>query len=141
MNKNGKIILAAIVAVAAVSTLFAVVPISGTFITSYVFAVTAICGIAGTICVYGNGSSKAVAGLSYVYTSIVYAVVSVTFSVIACVIPISWIWTLVVHIILLAVFAIRIITSNSGSDYVSETDKNAEEKHNKFLKEKNSYWK
>lgn len=91
MNKNGKIILAAIVAVAAVSTLFAVVPVSGTFITSYVFAVIAICGIARTVCIYGKGSSKAVAGLSYVYTSIVYAAVSVIFSIIACVILLSWI--------------------------------------------------
>lgn len=141
MNRNGKIILSAVVAIAAVSTLFAVVPTSGTFITSYVFAVIAICVIAGTICVCGKGSSKAVAGLSYIYTGIVYAVVSVIFSVIACIISLSWIWTLVVHIILLAVFAIRIITSSIGSDYISEKDKKAEEKHNNFLKEKNNYWK
>ena len=55
MSRNGKIILSAVVAIAAVSTLFAVVPTSGTFITSYVFSVIAICGIAGTVCVYGKG--------------------------------------------------------------------------------------
>ena len=82
MNRNGKIILSAVVAIAAVSTLFAVVPANGTFITSYIFAVIAICGIAGTVCVYGKGKSKAASGLSYIYTSIVYAVLNVIFSVV-----------------------------------------------------------
>lgn len=141
MSKNGKVILAALVAIAAISTLFAVVPISGTFITAYVFAIVAICGIAGTICVYGKGNSKAVAGLSYIYTSIVYAVLNIIFSVIACLIPLSTIWTMLVHIILLAVFVIRIIASNIGSDYVNKVDEMAEEKHNGFKKEKENYWK
>lgn len=43
MSRNGKIILSAVVAIAAISTLFAVVPINDTFIVSYVFAVIAIC--------------------------------------------------------------------------------------------------
>ena len=141
MSRNGKIILSAVVAIAAISTLFAVVPASGTFITSYVFAVIAICGIAGTVCVYGKGKSKAVGGLSYIYTSIVYAVLNVIFSVIACLIPLKLLWTLVVHLILLAVFVIRIITSNSGSDYVNEVDKRTDEIHKKFLNEKKDYWK
>ena len=141
MSRSGKIILSAVVAIAAVSTLFAVVPASGTFITSYVFAVIAICGIAGTVCVYGKGTSKAVAGLSYIYTSVVYAVLNVIFSVVACLIPLPTLWTLVVHIILLAVFAIRIITSSAGSDYVNEVDKRNEVKHKVFLNEKEEYWK
>ena len=141
MNRNGKIILSAVVAIAVISTLFAVVPTNGTFITSYVFEVIAICGIAGTVCVYGKGSSKAVAGLSYIYTSIVYAAVSTIFSVIACLVPLAALWTLVVHIILLAVFAIRMITSSAGSDYVNDVDRRNEEKHNKFLNEKKDYWK
>ena len=141
MNRNGKIILSAVVAIAAVSTLFAVVPANGTFITSYVFAVIAICGIAGTVCVYGKGKSKAASGLSYIYTSIVYAVLNVIFSVVSCLIPLLTLWTLVVHIILLAVFAIRIITSSAGSDYVNEVDKRNEVKHKAFLNEKKDYWK
>lgn len=141
MSRSGKIILSAVVAIAAVSTLFAVVPTSGTFITSYVFAVIAICGIAGTVCVYGKGKSKAAGGLSYIYTSIVYAVLNVAFSVVACLIPLSVLWTLVVHIIFLAVFAIRIITSSAGSDYVNEVNKRNEAKHKVFLNEKEKYWK
>ena len=137
MSRNGKIILSAVVAIAAISTLFAVVPTRGTFITSYVFAVIAICGIAGAVCAYSKGKSKLVAGLSYIYTSIIYAVLNLIFSVIACLIPLSTIWTLVVHIILLAVFAIRIITSSAGSDYMNEVDKRNEVKHKAFLNEKN----
>lgn len=141
MSRNGKIILSAVVAIAAISTLFVVVPTSGTFITSYVFAVIAICVIAGTVCIYGKGSSKAVAGLSYIYTSIVYAAVSTIFSVVACLVPLAALWTLVVHIILIAVFSVRIITSSAGSDYVNDIDKRNEEKHNKFSDEKKDYWK
>ena len=141
MSKNSKIILAAVIATVAISTLFAAVPTNGTIITSYVFAVIAICGIAGTVCVYGKGKSKAFAGLSYIYTSVVYAVLNVIFSVIACLIPLSTIWTLVVHIILLAIFVIRIIGSNTASDYVNVVDKKAEDKHKEFLKEKENYWK
>lgn len=141
MSRNGKIILSSLVAIAAISTLFAVVPANGTFITSYVFAVIAICGIAGMVCVYVKENSKAAGGLSYIYTSIVYAVLNVIFSVIACLIPLPAFWTLVVHIILLAVFAIRIITSSAGSDYVNEVDKRNEVKHKAFLNEKEKYWK
>ena len=140
MSRNGKIILSAAVAIAAISTLFAVMPTNGTFITSYVFAIIAICGIASTVCVYGKGKSKAASGLSYIYTSIVYAVLNVIFSVVACLIPLPTLWTLVVHIILLAVFAIRIITSSAGSDYVNEVDKRNEAKHKAFLNEKKDYW-
>lgn len=141
MSKNFKIILIGLIAIGAISTLFAVVNVDETFVISYVFADIAICGIAGTLCVYGKGKSKAVAGLSYIYTSVVYAVLNVIFSVIACVITFAPIWTLVVHIILLAIFAIRIIGSNTASDYVNVVDKKAEDKHNEFLKEKENYWK
>ena len=141
MSKNFKIILIGLIAIGAISSLFAVVNVDDTFVISYVFADIAICGIVGTLCAYGKGSSKVVAGLSYIYTSVVYAVLNVIFSVIACVITLAPIWTLVVHIILLAIFVIRIIGSNKASDYVNEVDKNAEDKHNEFLKEKENYWK
>ena len=141
MSRNIKIMLAAVVAIAAVSTLFAVVPVNDTFIASYIFAVIAICGIAGTVCIYGKGRSKAVSGLSYVYTSIVYAALNLIFSVVACLVPLTLTWTLVVHIILLAVFVIRAIISNAGSDYVNEVDKRNEIKHKAFLDEKKDYWK
>lgn len=141
MSKNGKIIILTVIAVAAISTLFAVMPTSGTFIVSYIFAVVAICGIAGMAYVYNKESSKVVASLSYIYTSIIYAVLNVIFSIIACLVLLPTIWTLVVHIILLAVFAIRIIISSAGSDYVNAVDKRNEMKHKTFLNEKKDYWK
>ena len=140
MSRNGKIILSAIIAIAAVSMLFAVVPINETFIVSYIFADIAICFVAGTVYAYGKGSAKAAAGLSYIYTSVIYAALSVIFSLIACIVSLPLKWTLTVHIMLLAVFAIRIIASSAGSDYVNELDKKAEEKHNEFVNEKKDYW-
>ena len=141
MSRNGKIILSAAVAIAAISVLFAIVTITDTFIASYVFAIIAICGIAGAICVYGKGSSKAVGGLSYIYTSVVYAVLNMIFSGFACIKPLTLKWTLSVHVILLLIFVIRIIASNIGSDYVNEVDKRNEIKHKTFLNEKKDYWK
>lgn len=140
MSRNGKIILSAVVAIAAVSMLFAVVPINETFIVSYIFADIAICFVAGTVYAYGKGSAKAAAGLSYIYTSVIYAALSVMFSLVACIVSLPLKWILTVHIILLAVFAIRIITSSAGSDYINELDKKAEEKHNEFVNEKKDYW-
>ena len=104
MSRNGKIILSAVVAIAAVSMLFAVVPINETFIVSYIFADIAICFVAGTVYAYGKGSAKAAAGLSYIYTSVIYAALSLIFSLIACIVSLPFKWTLTVHIILLAVF-------------------------------------
>lgn len=140
MSRNGKIILSAVIAIAAVSMLFAVVPINETFIVSYIFADIAICFVAGTVYSYGKGNSKAAAGLSYICTSVIYAAISVIFSVIACIVSLTLKWTLTVHIILLAAFVIRIVASSAGSDYVNELDKKAEMKHNEFLKEKKDYW-
>ncbi len=141
MSRNGKIILSAAVAIAAISVLFAIVTITDTFIASYVFAIIAICGIAGAICVYSKGSSRALGGLSYIYTSVVYAVLNVIFSVFACIKPFTLKWTLSVHVILLLIFVIRIIALNIGSDYVNEVDKRNEIKHRTFLNEKKDYWK
>ncbi len=141
MSRNGKIILCAVIAIAAVSVLFAVVPINETFIASYIFTDIAICFITGTVYVYGKGSAKAVSGLSYIYTSVTYAALSVIFSLIACTVSLTLIWTLTVHTVLLAIFVIRVVISSTGSDYINELDKKAEEKHNEFLNEKKDYWK
>ena len=54
MSKNFKIILIGLIAIGAISTLFAVVNVDETFVISYVFADIAICGIAGTLCAYGS---------------------------------------------------------------------------------------
>ncbi len=141
MNKNSKIIICGIIAAVIVSLLYAVVPMTNAFIISHIFSLIAIGVICGSLCVYGKGKSKAVAGISYIHSTALYGVISIIFSIIACLIPLSAIWTFVIHIAILGVFAIRIISSNIGSDYINKVDEKTEKKHNEFLKEKENYWK
>lgn len=138
MSRNSKVILSAIIAIAMVSTLFVVVPINGVFITSYIFAVIAICGIASTVYIYDK--ENAIIGLSYIYTSIIYAILNVMFSFVAYLIHLSVLWTFVIHIILFAIFAMRIIILSVGSDYLNNVDKKNEAKHKEFLNDKKDYW-
>lgn len=141
MNNNRKIISSAIIMAIVVSLLFMVVPITGAFITSYVYTLIAIIGIAASLLVFGKKeTTKAPQGHAFVYTAAVYAIVCVIFSIIACVIPLSAPWTVVVHTAILAVFIIRTISLTAGSEYINKVDRKAEEKHQEFIKEKESYW-
>lgn len=136
MKNNGKIIASALILAGMVSLLFFVVPITETFVVSYIFTLVAIAGIAFSLAYY----KKAVTDYAFIYTAIGYGVISVIFSVIACVFTFNIVWTIIVHLIILGFFAIRTIALKSGSEYIDEMDKQAEEKHNEFLKEKENYW-
>ncbi len=140
MSKNIKIIICGCIVAMVVSLLYAIVPITDTFIVSHIFSIIAIFLIVCSLCTY-KGRTKAVAGLSYIYSFVLYAVVSIIFSIIACIISLAVVWTLVIHIIILAIFTIRVIVSNAGSDYISNVDGSSTTKHNEFIKEKNNYWK
>lgn len=141
MSNNGKVIISAVIMAVVVSLLFLVVPITDEFVVSYIFTLIAIGGIALSLCVFGKSeTTKAPQGHAFIYTAVVYAIVSVIFSVIACVVPLSVLWTLVIHVAILAVFVIRTIAITGGSEYINEIDKKAEEKHKEFQKEKESYW-
>lgn len=144
MSNNTKIILSAAIVAVVVSLLFLVVPVTGSFIVSYIFALTAIAGTAVSLCVFGSKNNKAPQGFAYIHTAVVYAIVSSVVSVIACIVnyflPFSVFITLVLHIAIFAVFVIRAIAISSGNDYIVKTDKQAEEKYKDFQKEKATYW-
>ncbi len=144
MNNNGRIVLASVIAAVAVSLLYLIVPITGTFIVSHIFSLIAISSIAVSLSVFGKGNNKAPQGFAYIHTAVTYAIVSTIVSVIACIvvyyIPFPVAITLVVHIIILAVFAIRTIALNSGNEYIEKIDVQAEDKHKEFEKEKATYW-
>ncbi|MGM9552636.1 MAG: hypothetical protein ACI3XA_10320 [Clostridia bacterium] len=141
MNNNTKIIISAIIMAVVVSLLFIVVPITDTFIVSYIFTLIAIIGIALSLCVFGKReTTKTPQGHAFVYTAVIYSIISVFFSVIACLISLYVLWTLVIHIAVLAVFIIRIIAITAGSEYINEVDSKAEQKHKEFIKEKENYW-
>lgn len=141
MKNNIKIILSAVIVAAVVSMLFMVIPVTDAFVISYIFTLLGICGVAGSLCVFGKGSNKAPQGFAYISSAITYVVVSLIFSVIACVVVLSLKWTLVIHVGILAVFVIRIIALSSGNEYISKLDEISNEKSKEFQKEKQNYWK
>lgn len=142
MKNNSKIIISVLSLIIIVSMLFFVVPITGKFIVSYIFTLIAIISIALSLSVFNNHkNTKAPYGWSYIYTALGYALLNIVFSVIACITTLSLVWTIFIHIILLGIFAIRMIMILSGSEYINKLDKYADEKHRNFVKEKENYWK
>ena len=142
MNHNSKIIASALISVIVISSLFFVVPITAAFIISYAFALIAIACIVLSLCMFGKKeTTKAPQGHSFVYTAVVYSIVSVIFSIISCVADLSAAWTVVPHIAILAFFIIRIIALTAGSQYINKVGEKVEIKHKDFQKEKENYWK
>lgn len=141
MSNNVKIIVSAVIMAVVVSLLFLVVPITGTFVVSYIFALIAIAGIASGLYAFGKSeTTKAPQGHAFVYTAVVYAIISVIFSVIACVAALSLKITMIIHIAVLAIFVIMTIALVSGSEFINKTEIRVEEKNKEFQKEKESYW-
>jgi len=142
MNHNSKIITSALISAIVISSLFFIVSITLAFIISYVFALIAIAGIALSLCVFGKKeTTKAPQGHSFVYTAVVYSIVSAIFSIVSCVADLSAAWTVVPHIAILAFFVIRIIALTAGSHYINKVEEKAEFKYKEFQNEKEKYWK
>ena len=141
MKNNFKIILSAVIVAAVATSLFLVVPVTDAFVVSYIFTLIGVCGVAGSLCIFGKGSDKAPQELAYISSAVTYIVVSLIFSVIAYIVNLSLTWTLVIHFAILAVFVIRVIALSSGNEYISKLDEESNEKSKKFQKEKENYWK
>lgn len=140
MNKTNATVLSLFIAVIAVSMLFFVVPITGAFIVSYIFALVAIFSIAISIHFFRNTEMNTITDLSYINTAATYSIISVFFSVIACLIPLSAVISFVIHFLILAFFTIRIIVSSVGGNYIKTVNQANNQKHEKFKKEKDTYW-
>lgn len=140
MSNNLKIILSAVIAVGLVSLLFAIVPITDSFIVSYIFILIAIAGITTGLCLFGKGSSSVPQGYAFVHISVVYTVINVLFSLVACILKFSLKWALLPHIAILGIFIIAVIIIESQSSYINEIEEDAEKKHKAFENEKENYW-
>ncbi len=140
MNKTNATVLSLFIAVIAVSMLFFVVPITGAFIVSYIFALVAIVSIAISIHFFRNTEMNTITDLSYINTAVTYSIISIFFSVIACLIPLSAVISFVIHFLILAFFTIRIIVLSVGGNYIKTVNQVNNQKHEKFKKEKDTYW-
>lgn len=141
MTNNVKIIISAFIMAIIVSILFLIVPITGVFITSYIFTLIAIIAITLSLLTFGKyATTKAPQGHAFVYTTVIYSIFNIIFSIIACIVNLPILWTIVIHTIILGIFIIIIISISSGSDYTNKVNKVAEEKHKEFINEKKTYW-
>ncbi len=131
---------ASIIAVIAISLLFLIIPITAAFVISYFFVVISIACTALILCLPKKDNSNAITHLADINTSIIYCVVSLVFSVVAYLAKFSGILTFVIHSVMLAVFAIRLISISAGGNYINVLDKNAKAKHEEFNKERGTYW-
>ena len=141
MKNNIKIISSAVIVAAVVSLLFMVVPVTDAFVISYIFTLIGIAGVAVSLSIFGKGSNKAPQGFAYISSAVTYIIVSLIFSIIACVVVLSLKWTILIHVAILAVFVIRVIALSSGNEHISKLDEISNEKSKEFQKEKQNYWK
>lgn len=140
MNNVKKIILSSAIVVVVISLLFIVIPTSTQFVISYMFALIAIVGIATSLILYTKGNIKPPQGYAFIHVSVVYAIISVIFSIIACYIKLSISWTIILHIVILAISILLIIALTSGNEYINKVEDKAEIKHKNFKEEKKNYW-
>ena len=139
MKNNTKVILSGIIVATVVSLLFLVVPITDAFITSYIFTLIGIICTCATLCVFKK--DKVPQSFSYISSAISYITASIIFSIIACIFNLSLKWTLVIHVVILAIFTIRIIALSSANKHITQLDETASKKSAEFQKEKQNYWK
>lgn len=140
MRINTRVIISAFIEVFIVTLLFWVVPVTDNFIASYIFALIAVAGINGGILFLDNNADGAVKNYAYIYISVLYAVVSVIFSVIACVLSFNIKWTIIIHAVILGGFSVVAFNISSGNRHIDRLDSIAEKKHEEFEKEKKTYW-
>lgn len=141
-KKDIRIIVSAVIAAIVVTLLFFLADITGVFITDYIFALIAVMCIAvSLICFNKNDVTKPPQGHSFIYTAVIYGIVSVVFSIIAYYYPFSLKVTVIAHVAILALFVIRAIALVSGSEYINKIDEKAEIKHRETVKDKENYWK
>ena len=139
MKNNVKIILGGVIVAVVASLLFLVIPITDAFIISYIFTLIGIICTCATLCAFKK--DKVPQSFAYISSATSYISVSVIFSIIACIFNLSLNWTLVVHVVILAVFAIRILALSSANKHITQLDEIANKKSAEFQKEKQNYWK
>lgn len=141
MSNISKVIISSILVAIVITMLFLVVPISENFIISYIFALIAITGIATSLIVFNKKNTKAPMKLAFVYTSVIYFIINIIFSSIACINNLIVEWTIVLHVAIFVIFIIIAIALLAGNEHVNKLDEETEIKNEKFKEEKKDYWK
>ena len=140
---NNKINLIGLIVIGLISLLFFIIPITPAFIVSYIFTIIAIIILMRTFATFGKGNNGVPQSYANIQVVCGYVVASLIFSVFANILlSFNILWTVIIHIAILGVFAIVFLTIGVGNDYISKLDnQEPTEERKKFVEEKKNYWK
>ena len=140
---NNKIKLIGLIVIGLISLLFFIIPITPAFVISYIFIIIAIIILMRTFTTFGKGNNGVPQSYANIYITCGYIVAVLIFSLFAYLLfSHSVLWTIIIHIAILGVFAIIFLTIGVGNDYISKLDnQEPTEERKKFVEEKKNYWK
>ena len=140
---NNKINLIGLIVIGLISLLFFIIPITPAFVISYIFIIVAIIILMRTFTTFGKGNNGVSQSYANIQIACGYVVATLIFSLFAyLLLSYSILWTTIIHIVILGVFAIIFLTIGAGNDYISKLDnQEPTEERKKFVEEKKNYWK
>ena len=140
---NNKIKLIGLIVIGLISLLFFIIPITPAFVISYIFIIIAIIILMRTFTTFGKGNNGVPQSYANIQIACGYVVATLIFSLFAyLLLSYSILWTTIIHIAILGVFAIIFLTIGAGNDYISKLDnQEPTEERKKFVEEKNNYCK
>lgn len=140
---NNKINLIGLIVIGLISLLFFIIPITPAFVISYIFIIIAIIILMRTFTTFGKGNNGVPQSYANIQIACGYVVATLIFSLFAyLLLSYSILWTTIIHIAILGVFAIIFLTIGAGNDYISKLDnQEPTEERKKFVEEKKNYWK
>ena len=140
---NNKINLIGLIVIGLISLLFFIIPITPAFVISYIFIIIAIIILMRTFTTFGKGNNGVPQSYANIQIACGYVVATLIFSLFAyLLLSYSILWTTIIHIAILGVFAIIFLTIGVGNDYISKLDnQETKEERKKFVEEKKNYWK
>lgn len=130
MNNKIRIILIGVVTIIIFSVLFIVLPVTPHSIIAYIFAVLGVVGLMASILILTTKKLKVVQDVPLINTAWVYLVVNILVSIIGMILSsqISWQLFLVAHVILVAIFIIRVIILSAGKAYIESRENQVQSK-------------
>lgn len=140
---NNKINLIGLIVIGLISLLFFIIPITPAFIISYIFTIIAIAILMRVFTTFEKGNNGVPQSYANIQIACVYVIATLIFSLFAYIfLSFSILWSTIIHIAILGVFAIIFLTIGAGNDYISKLDnQEPTEERKKFVEEKKNYWK
>ena len=116
---NNKINLIGLIVIGLISLLFFIIPITPAFVISYIFIIIAIIILMRTFTTFGKGNNGVPQSYANIQIACGYVVATLIFSLFAyLLLSYSILWTTIIHIAILGVFAIIFLTIGARNEYI-----------------------